>query len=113
MKKLLALASVLSVLALVACGSSSSSTVNSCVVVSGGKTAECVQYPVAVTLAECQSQAVGYGDTAGVKITTATSCPAGDVAHCAWVDSASKKTIMTYYGYDSTAITECKSITSM
>lgn len=109
MKKLLALASVLSVLALVACGSSSSSkTVNSCVVAKGSVTQQCVQFTTEQTAAGCKASAsdVGSDDTTGMTITAATSCPSGSKADCAIKDSTGKK-IGTFYGYDSTATIFC------
>jgi len=93
--------------------SSSSTVVNSCIMSKFGATQECVQFVVPQTQAGCVASAGDMGDTTGVVISASTGCPAGSVAHCDLLDSATRKKIMTYFGYDSTAPALCAMINAM
>lgn len=92
--------------------SNSSKTVNSCVATQGTTTIECVQFTTTQTTAGCKATAGSLGDSTGVSITAASSCPSGSKAHCTLKDSTGVS-VGTYYGYDSTATSICALLNSM
>ena len=117
MKKILSFAAVLSVLALVACGSSSTSSAveHTCTATLSGKVVYCLQLTQTVNNAACKAQAaadMGLDTTQFAVAATSASCTTGFKDNCSLLDS-NKAKIFTFYGYDSTATAMCTAINSI